>query len=137
MVATSGTLVNLSHLEGSVAITSAEDLRAALALRCGGTNEFWLWHDHEFPALLILVRGDLALVNYLPAEGDPGSIAVGDVQGLDPRGTTDLGGGPRSSERWCVANDQVVRAATAFALAEEFRSGAARPAGTGWIELSR
>jgi hypothetical protein len=127
--------VRLEHLGGQLTVGNAAELRAALSLRCEGTNEFTLAHREDYPYLAILVKGDLACVHYFPAESEPGSVVVGAVEGLPLEGQTDLGGGPRSSDRWFIGNHLLVRMETAAAVAEEFRLSASRPSCVTWVDL--
>jgi hypothetical protein len=118
-----------------VTVRNADELRTALALRCEGTNEFALAHDADYPVLQILAKGNFAYVHFCPADRQPGAPALGDIENLPGDGSTDLGGGPRSTDHWWIGNRLVVRAETALAVAEQFRATGKRPSCVEWCEL--
>jgi hypothetical protein len=54
-----------------------------------GVNAFWLRHGNdEYPVLSILVRGEVAVLHYLPAENVAGFRSAGTLADLPPCETT-------------------------------------------------
>jgi hypothetical protein len=51
----------------------------------GGNNALWLSHgEEEFPAIGILVKGDLANVHYFPGDGGASFVSVASVLDSNP-----------------------------------------------------
>src|ERR1035441_3537567 len=71
-------------------LANEEDIEKALAKRYGeGVNEFWLFYtDNKFPAISILVKGDIAALHYFPKDQDPGMTSIGGRLNLEAGGTT-------------------------------------------------
>lgn len=71
-------------------VANLPDLEAVLRRRHGdGINSFWIGETPGgFPALNIVVKGDLAHVHYFPGGDHPGFASVGWVPGFDPSKTT-------------------------------------------------
>jgi hypothetical protein len=63
--------------------TTPAEIEAALRTRHGaGRNAFWLSHGpKEFPAINIMVIGELAYVYYFLARRNPGFGSIGSVPG--------------------------------------------------------
>ena len=70
--------------------TSPMDIETALRKRDGaGRNSFWLSHGAElFPVINIMVKGDVAYLDYFPSEGHPGFASVGKLPNLRRGGHT-------------------------------------------------
>jgi hypothetical protein len=77
-------------------VTEPADIAAALSKRHGdGINSFWLSHGAElYPAINIMVNGDLASVHYLPKDRDAGFVPIAEVSGLSPNETSTFFVGP-------------------------------------------
>jgi hypothetical protein len=111
-------------------------IEAALSRRyVAGRNAFWLYHGSEgFPAINIMVIGDLAYVHYFPKEQHPGFASIGTVPGLPSGGDTsffpDDGG-----ETFEILNEAVVRFADALKVAQEFAISPGLPKCIQWSEL--
>jgi Immunity protein Imm1 len=100
-----------------------------------GFNEFWLSHgDDKYPAISVLVSGDLASLHYFPREGHPGLSSVGKVQGLKSDGSTKffINDGTEELE---VSNDSIVPFSLALKAAHEFAISNSAPRSIQWFEL--
>jgi Immunity protein Imm1 len=101
-----------------------------------GVNAFWLYHEpREKPLLLILVKGQLANLNYLPdEEGHPGYATIGNIPSLPADGfTVFFMNNPKEEEH--VPNDAIVPFADALAAAKEFLVSTDLPPSIEWFEL--
>ena len=80
----------VEDFEGGLDITTPHALEAALTKRYGdGRNSFWLARQAgKFPAINIMVRGELAYVHYFPVERHAGFASVAKVPGPRPDGTS-------------------------------------------------
>lgn len=109
---------------------------SALTKRHGsGVNAFWLSHgSSKYPALLILVNGELASLHYFPKDRHPGFRSVGKVEGLEPGGTTTFFMN-NVNEPEQILNDSIVPFSTALKAAKEFSASADLPPSVEWFEL--
>ena len=117
-------------------VTSPADIEAVLRKRYGtGRNAFWLSHGDElFPAINIMVKGDLAHVHYFPEERHPGFASVGRLPGLKSDEDT-VFYMSSSSEPVEIMNDAVVSFSDALKVAQEFAISNGRPKCIQWFEL--
>ena len=71
--------MKIADINGVYETNDIHELAEILMKRCAdGYNSFWLSHDgEEYPSLSLLVRGDLAELNYVPKEFDAGFSSVG------------------------------------------------------------
>ena len=87
-------------LDSAPDVTARLEIESVLKKRDdAGMNCFWLSHGTEkFPAINIMVNGDLAYVHYFPEERHPGYASVGGLSNLTRGGITnffhDPGGEP-------------------------------------------
>src|SRR5258708_7579075 len=102
-------------------ITSPADIEAALSKRYeAGRNAFWLSHGNKrYPAINIMVNGDLACPYYLSKEGHPGFASVGEMPGLRPGEDSDFFM-HNSDEPTGIMNEAVVPFRDALKAAQEF-----------------
>lgn len=116
-------------------VTRPADIEAALSKRHGeGINSFWLSHEAErYPAINLLVKGDLASVHYLPKDRDAGFVSVARVPNPRPDETSIFFVGP--TERIWVANYQLVPFSDALKVAQEFAISATMPRCIQWFAL--
>ena len=117
-------------------VTSPADIETALSERHrAGRNAFWLFHAAElFPAINIMVKGDLSYVHYFPKERHPGFSSVGRVPGLRRNGNTVLFMNS-SDEPVEIMNEAVVLFSDALKVAQEFAVSATMPKCIQWFEL--
>ncbi len=117
-------------------VTSPTDIEAALRKRHGGErNGFWLFHGPDkFPAMSIMVVGDLAYLLYFPNDEHPGFASTDAVPGLSPGGVTTFYPDD-SNETFEIFNDSIVRFADALKVAQEFAISPALPKSIQWYEL--
>jgi hypothetical protein len=112
------------------------DIESALRRRRdGGVNEFWLGRiAGGFPALNILVSGDLAHVHYFPDADHPGFASVGGSLGLGHEGHTVFFHG-HAEEKCQIMNDEIVLFSDALNAAQEFAISNAMPKCIRWDSL--
>jgi len=109
------------------------DLDAVLMRRCDpDVNEFWLSHQDPFPAMSILVKGDLASLHYFAGEGEPGFRSIGTISKQDCV-TLFCTESPKHIEP--VLNKFVVSFTVALAAAKEFLRSRSLPRSVDWMEL--
>jgi hypothetical protein len=128
-------MVNLTitDLEGTHPVSTPDELAAVLAHRRRGANHFLISSpDADYPQLDVIVRDDVALLHYFPAEG-----LAGDQSRSDLPGAPELVEFPENltGEVIQVPGSAVVDAATAIRCVEEFAERLARPTLIGWLEL--
>jgi hypothetical protein len=98
-----------------------------------GLNEFWIWRgEQKHPVMGLLVRNDLACLNYFPRERHPGFASVGNLPSLNPRGETDFWahGAPMPVINW-----KILPFADALRAIHEFRVDPGLPNSIRWFEL--
>ena len=117
-------------------VTSPAEVEAALGKRHGGgRNSFWLSHGAElFPVINIMVKGDLAYLDYFPSDGHPGLASVGRSLNLSPGGYTTFFPDD-TNERLEIMNEAVVPFSDALKAAQEFAISKALPKCIQWFEL--
>jgi hypothetical protein len=117
-------------------VTSPADIEAALRKRYGaGCNAFSLSDGDElFPAINIMVKGDLARVHYFPEERHPGFASVGRLPGLRSDEDT-VFCMSSSSEPVEIMNDAVVSFSDALKVAQEFAFSSKLPKCIEWFKL--
>jgi hypothetical protein len=128
--------MRIEDYDAVVDVTRPADIEAALRKRHGAErNAFWLSHGNDkYPAINILVRGDLAYVHYLPKHRHPGFASIGTVPGLSPGRDTNFYPSD-SNEMLGILNDGVVRFEDALKVAQEFAISPAPPNSIRWFEL--
>jgi hypothetical protein len=128
--------VRIQDYDSVCNVTRPADIDAALRKRHGsGRNAFWLSHGAElFPAINIMVKGDLAYVHYFPKEEHPGFASVGKLPGLRPNGDTNFFMSS-SDEPVEIRNGAVVHFLDALKVAQEFATSSVVPRCIQWFEL--
>lgn len=117
-------------------VNGEDALNLALSERYGnGVNAFWLSHgSSKYPAILLLVNGDLATLNYFPRERHPGFRSVGALQNLEPDGTSTFFMND-VNEAQPISNDSIVSFSSALRAAKEFLVSTDLPHSLEWFEL--
>jgi hypothetical protein len=100
-----------------------------------GINAFWLSHgDQKFPAINLLVRGNLAYLHYFPNEDHAGFASVGELKNLKAGGETKF-----LLENFVdsvqIVNEYIVLFADALKAAQEFAKSPTLPKSIRWDEL--
>lgn len=121
---------------GSHEAKTLEELGAIFSRRfADDSNSFWLADSPtEYPQLAVLVRGDLAMLNYLPHPGSAGFQSVGSMVNIESNGTTRFQLGPQG-ESVIVVNSAIVPVAKARQVVEEFFVSRRIPKSIAWLEL--
>jgi hypothetical protein len=116
-------------------VTRPEDITAALSKRDGrGINSFWLSHGAEkFPAINIMVKGELAYVHYFPKHRHPGYASVAKTLGPRPNETSIFFLDP--TEKVWVMNRELIPFSDALKVAQEFAISTAMPKCIRWNSL--
>ena len=114
-------------------VTKPADIEAALSKRHGdGINSFMLSHGGErYPAMNIMVTGELAVLHYLPKDRDAGFVS--DSSPYDSGETITFFVGP--TEKIWAPNYQVVPFSDAVKAAQEFAISATLPKCIEWFRL--
>jgi hypothetical protein len=128
--------MRVQDFEGVYQASTPNAIESVLAKRYGGgVNAFWLSHgDSKYPAILILVKGELASLHYFPRERHAGFRSVGAVEGLEPGGSsTFFMNNPHEEQE--VLNDSIVPFSVALEVANEFSACTDLPRFAEWFEL--
>jgi hypothetical protein len=127
--------MKVEDFETGLDITTLRELEAILKKRHGaGINSFWLGHvAGGFPAINIVVKGDLAHVHYFPNEDHPGFASLAKLPGPTPNETSVFFIRPK--EKIWVLNDEVVPFSEALKAAQEFALSEAMPKCIQWRSL--
>ena len=106
-------------LDSAPDVTARLEIESVLKKRDdAGMNCFWLSHGTEkFPAINIMVNGDLAYVHYFPEERHPGYASVGGLSNLSRGGITNFFDGP-GDEPFDIVNEAVVPFSEALKVAQ-------------------
>jgi hypothetical protein len=112
-------------------------VRKILHARYGkGVNQFYISHgDERYPVIVAQVNGPLACLHYLPRDGDPGFVSLGDLKsvGLPPGGETTFYVSP-GEPIWAI-NEHVIPFFDALKAIDEFSANPALPKSIRWFEL--
>ena len=117
--------------------SNVHELETILMRRCDkGSNSFWLSHgDEEYPTLSLLVKDELASLNYIPKEFEAGYSSLGRMPELDERGTTCFSISKNPADDVFVSNDAVLPFSAALRAAKEFFYSKGLPQSIEWIQL--
>jgi hypothetical protein len=112
-------------------------LEVILRTRHGsGVNSFLLSHGSEaYPALSLLVKDDLAYLNYLPRENDAGFASAGKMPGLKPGELTTFSISENPGDDVNVLNAAVLPFSVALQAAREFFLSKDLPRSIEWTQL--
>jgi hypothetical protein len=116
-------------------VASPADITAVLNKRDDrGINSFWLRHGSEkYPAINIMVKGDLAKAHYFPRRGHPGYASVAKSLGPRPNETSIFFVNP--TEKVWVLNSALIPFSDALKVAQEFATSTAMPKCIRWDSL--
>jgi hypothetical protein len=121
----------------SYEVTDIHELETVITKRCDNSfNSFWLSHQgEEYPTLAVLVKDDLATLNYMPKEFDAGYRSVGALPDLTPGATMRFSISGSSGDDVFVRNDAVLPFSVALQAAKEFFFSKDLPKSVEWFEL--
>jgi hypothetical protein len=116
--------------------TTPAEVESVLSKRHGaGINSFWMGHaDGGFPAINIMVKGDLAYVHYFPQEHHPGLASIANFQGQAPEGSSAFLLSSGGEKAW-VPNRALVPFSEALNVAKEFAISGTLPKCMRWKSL--
>ncbi len=127
--------MKIVDLNGAVfsAVTDAE-INSIFAIRNeNNANEFWISaEDQDFPTLEIMVKDDVACLQYFSNEDDAGCISVGD-KSAEGYSLFYVNAG----EEQDISNDLVVPAAKALEALREFLKTNELPRSIEWLALAQ
>jgi hypothetical protein len=118
-------------------VRTAAELEEVLArrydIRGMRANSFWMCHETDWPALSMLVRDDLAVLDYMSDDGEGRGTFVS-------KGTGGGGGGEMTlfifgGQDQPVVNYQIIPFAEAVRAAKEFLASTELPTSIQWDEL--
>jgi hypothetical protein len=80
--------VKVEDFNGACEVKDSVELEKALKKRYGHeSNSFWLTHDSKkYPSMAVMVKGDLATLNYFSGDDSAGFRSKGRVEELTPGG---------------------------------------------------
>jgi hypothetical protein len=127
--------MRVEDFETALEVTTPADLEAALSKRHGvGINSFWLADGAGmFPAITIVVKGDLAHIHYFPNADHPGFGSVAEFPGPRPDETSIFF--ISANERIWVSNDETISFSDALKAAQEFAISKTMPKCIRWRSL--
>ena len=128
--------MTIEDFNGTCDVSNATELENALNKRYGQeANSFWLTHSpSKSPSLAILVKGDLASLNYFPGGDSAGFTSVGEVKGLNPDEMSIFYLDNPNQEQE-VLNSSIVPFSDALKTAKEFLASKKLPSTIEWFEL--
>jgi hypothetical protein len=118
-------------------VSEADQVETVLARRHKNKwNQFWLSHGRErYPLLMLLVKGDYAYLNFLPADREAGSCSIGNVAALKPDEDTTFPISDYPCDDLQVRNEFVVPFSLALKAGQEYLITKERPRCVDWFEL--
>ncbi len=115
---------------------SIQDLVSVLQRRdTNGANAFWLSHDAGFPVLVVLVKEEVATVQYIPRDREAGWMSVGSMDDGVKGGLTRFAISQHVADDVFIMNETLLPFATAVEAAKEFFDSAALPPSVQWLKL--
>jgi len=128
--------MKIEDLQGTYEAKDISEFDTLLQKRYGpAVNSFWLSHNNEnYPALSLLVSGDLSTLKYLPNDSHAGFIPAGRVKALPEGGFTTFRIDTVEQEIE-IANEAVIPVSAALSAAREFFCSPQLPPSIEWIEL--
>lgn len=128
--------MNVHDFGGDHKVDSRVKLERILRSRFEGeTNEFLLSHGSStYPLISIFVKGDLAVIYYIPGEGQAGYASIGKKMNLNPNTMTSFATGTPENII-DVSNEAVVSFSEAVEVAKEFFDSQVLPTSIEWLKL--
>ena len=113
--------------------SSPAELESILARRfCEKANWFWFSpSDARYPCLAVMITGELAVVHWFPAEGNPGHQSLGEVGAV---GDVRFIENNQGAKVW-LRRSAVVGSETAIRCVEQFADDFERPPAIRLLEL--
>ena len=129
--------MKVADINGVEQVNNVDDLQTVLARRCEtGFNSFWLSHgDEEYPALSLMVKGELAALSYIPKEFDAGFSSVGTLPHLNAGETTTFSISKHRADDVDVSNDAELPFSVALQAAKDFFHSRDLPQSVEWLRL--
>jgi Immunity protein Imm1 len=121
---------------GEHPVKDLSDIERVMSRRFeGNVNEVLLASGkNAFPLLAILIRENMASINYVPGDKEAGFTSIGGNLGLPPDGMTIFAMGD-PSEEIAVSNRSIVTFTKALEAAKEFFRTKQLPKSIRWLEL--
>ncbi|MFN0017871.1 MAG: hypothetical protein ACKVP0_06400 [Pirellulaceae bacterium] len=124
-------------INGVYQANNFHELETLLMRRCeNGLNCFWLSHgDEEYPTLSLLVKDEVASLNYIPKEFDAGFVSVTSMPVLKKGETTTFSISKNAADDVVVSNESVLTFSAALRAVKEFFHSKALPELVEWLQL--
>ena len=137
MVLAASRTMRIQNYQDVWEVRSAVELEAILVKKPqSDVNEYWLSHGEEkYPAISLLVKGEIASLSYLPEGGHPGYVSAGKVPGLDLFENTQFSTTRNRADDVSVSNQHVIPSSDAVAAAKEFLISTDLPKNVEWSKL--
>lgn len=115
-------MIKITDIHGAREASTLLDLETCLMQRCDDHfNSFWLSHDdQEYPALAVVVEGEIASLSYFPKESSPGFTSVGGMAGLEDGDVTMFSISKNLGDDIGVLNRTLIPFSAALHVATEF-----------------
>ncbi len=128
-------MLRIHDFDGPATASTPEEVERLLAKRYENDfNGYWIFPaEHEYPAVSLLVKGQLAFLTYTANENEAGYVSDGGVEGLTP-GEQSLFFLARNQQQW-VSNDSIVSARDAVEAVKELLVSPDLPRAIKWFEL--
>src|SRR5882762_8084548 len=108
--------MKVTHYVDVWEVATPDELERVLTKgRKSAVNAFWLSHgDDIYPVLGLLLKGNLAWLNYLPEDKDAGFVSLGEVPEIDPLENTLFSQSPNRADDLSISDQQVIPLAEAI-----------------------
>jgi hypothetical protein len=119
-----------------ICVDSIQDLESVLQRRdANGANAFWLSHDARFPVLVVLVKDDVATVQYGPGDREAGWMSVGNLSDGITGGLTRFDTSQHPAGGVFIMNETLLPFSVAVEAAKEFFLDPTPPQSVEWLKL--
>lgn len=129
--------MKIIDISGEYTASSIDEVETILQRREEpGGNAFWLSHDEEdYPMLSVLVKADIAALDFLERDDEPGFRSVGNLPNVNRNENTVFSISRNRADDLEVQNDALISFPDALAAAKEFLDSGKRPQCIDWFEL--
>lgn len=119
-----------------IRVDSIKDLVSVLQRRDkNGANAFWLSHDALFPVFVMLVKADVATLQYMPRDLEAGWISVGCMNDGVKDGLTRFAISQYPADDVFIMNESLLPFSAAVDAAKEFFDSGTPPQSVEWLKL--
>lgn len=128
--------MNVADILGQIEVKCVEELESSLQRRTkNGDNAFWLsFAESAYPMLSIAVKDNIASLDYLLSDDEPGFKSIGNLEDIDQGGTTMFSISRSPADDLEVRNDSIVSWPVAIEAAKQFFATSKQPKCIRWFE---